>query len=153
MKDGDKIRELSSEIRLGFEGIAIPKDIKEEIIYHISRIGEEEPYAVRSSATVEDSPTASFAGQHDTYLNIIRKEAVLKHIRKCWASLFTERAVTYRIQNGLDHRKVNMSVVVQKMVFPKAAGILFTADPLLLTGKCHQLMPALALVRRWCLVW
>ncbi len=84
---------------------------------------------MRSSATAEDLPTASFAGQQDTYLNIIGKEAILKHISKCWASLFTERAVIYRIQNGFDHRKVYLSVVVQKMVFPQAAGILFTADP------------------------
>jgi pyruvate,water dikinase len=62
-------------------------------------------------------------------LNIIGKEAILKHISKCWASLFTERAVTYRLQNGFDHRKVHLSVVVQKMVFPQVAGILFTADP------------------------
>jgi pyruvate,water dikinase len=62
-------------------------------------------------------------------LNIIGKEAILKHISKCWASLFTERAVTYRLQNGFDHRKVYLAVVVQKMVFPQAAGILFTADP------------------------
>jgi len=62
-------------------------------------------------------------------LNIIGKEAILKHISKCWASLFTERAVTYRLQNGFDHRKVYLSVVVQKMVFPQASGILFTADP------------------------
>src|ERR1700731_1917764 len=85
------------------------------------------PNAVRSSATAEDLPTASFAGQQDTYLNIIGREAILKHVSKCWASLYTERAVTYRIQNGFDHRKVHLAVVVQKMIFPLAAGILFTA--------------------------
>ena len=74
-------------------------------------------------------PTASFAGQQDTYLNILGQEAILKHISRCWASLFTERAVTYRLRNGFDHRKVHMAVVVQQMVFPQAAGILFTADP------------------------
>ena len=95
----------------------------------LSRLGEKNAYAVRSSATAEDLPTASFAGQQDTYLNIIGKEAILKHISKCWASLFTERAVIYRLQNGFDHRKVHLAVVVQKMVFPQAAGILFTADP------------------------
>ena len=84
---------------------------------------------MRSSATAEDLPTASFAGQQDTYLNIIGKEAILKHISKCWASLFTERAVIYRLQNGFDHRKVYLSVVIQKMIFPEAAGIMFTADP------------------------
>ncbi len=85
---------------------------------------------MRSSATAEDLPTASFAGQQDTYLNIIGKEAILKHISKCWASLFTDRAVIYRMQNGFDHNKVLLSVVIQKMIFPEAAGILFTADPI-----------------------
>src|SRR5687767_8754111 len=128
-KDRHKISALSGEIRRVIEGITIPQDITEEITLHLSRLGEKDAYAVRSSATAEDLPTASFAGQQDTYLNIIGKEAILKHISKCWASLFTERAIIYRNQNGFDHRKVQLSVVVQKMVFPQAAGILFTADP------------------------
>lgn len=129
VEDRDKIGELSGEIRRVIEGIAIPEDINEEMTRLLFRLGEKNAYAVRSSATAEDLPTASFAGQQDTYLNIIGKKAILKHISKCWASLFTERAVTYRLQNGFDHRKVYLSVVVQKMVFPQAAGILFTADP------------------------
>src|SRR6478672_7210084 len=128
--DRAQIREVSGEIRRVIEEIAIPGDIQEAIARHLSRLGEEDAYAVRSSATAEDLPTASFAGQQDTYLNILRKEAILKHISKCWASLFTERAVTYRLQNGFDHRKVYLSVVVQKMVFPQVSGILFTADPI-----------------------
>ena len=84
---------------------------------------------MRSSATAEDLPTASFAGQQDTYLNVVGPAAVLAHVSRCWASLFTERAVTYRLRNGFDHRKVQMAVVVQRMVFPEASGILFTADP------------------------
>ena len=107
----------------------VSKDIAEEIENGIIKFGEKNAYAVRSSATAEDLPTASFAGQQDTYLNIIGKEAILKHISKCWASLFTERAIFYRIQNSFDHRKVELSVVIQKMVYPQAAGILFTADP------------------------
>ncbi|NQE35837.1 phosphoenolpyruvate synthase [Microcoleus asticus] len=129
VEDRDKIGELSAEIRRVIEGIAIPQDINEEIARLISRLDEKNAYAVRSSATAEDLPTASFAGQQDTYLNIIGKEAIYQHISKCWASLFTERAVIYRLQNGFDHRKVHLSVVVQKMVFPQVAGILFTADP------------------------
>jgi len=129
VEDRDKIGELSGEIRKVIEGIAIPQAITEEINGFLSRLGEENAYAVRSSATAEDLPAASFAGQQDTYLNVIGKEAILKHISKCWASLFTERAVIYRLQNGFDHRKVLLAVVVQKMVFPQAAGILFTADP------------------------
>ena len=129
VEDRDKIGALSGEIRRVIEATAIPQDINEEITRHLSRLGEKNAYAVRSSATAEDLPTASFAGQQDTYLNIIGKEAILKHISKCWASLFTERAVIYRLQNGFDHRKVQLAVVVQTMVFPQAAGILFTADP------------------------
>src|SRR5581483_8583177 len=129
VEDREKIGEMSSEIRRVIEGIAIPQDIHEEIARFLSVFGEKHAYAVRSSATAEDLPAASFAGQQDTYLNIIGIEAILKHISKCWASLFTDRAVTYRLQNGFDHRKVHLSVVVQKMVFPQAAGILFTADP------------------------
>src|SRR6266480_3599403 len=128
-EDRDAIRTLSAEIRRTIEGIAIPDDLAAAITLALAGLGEQAAYAIRSSATAEDLPTASFAGQHDTYLNIIVKEAILKHISKCWASLFTKREVIYRLQNGFDHRKVHLSVVVQKMVFPQAAGILFTADP------------------------
>ena len=85
---------------------------------------------MRSSATAEDLPHASFAGQHDTYLNIIGKEAIMQHIKKCWASLFSDRAVIYRMQNGFDHSQVYLSVIVQRMIFSQASGILFTADPI-----------------------
>jgi rifampicin phosphotransferase len=125
----EKVIEVSRKIRMVIERISISKDIEEEISMFLTKLGEKDAYAVRSSATAEDLPTASFAGQQDTYLNIIGREAILKHISKCWASLFTDRAVTYRLQNGFDHRKVQLSVVVQKMVFPQVAGILFTADP------------------------
>lgn len=130
VKDQNKIIELSGEIRNMIEKTSVPTDIVEEIATFLVRYGENEAYAVRSSATAEDLPTTSFAGQQDTYLNVIGKEAILKNISKCWASLFTDRAVTYRIQNGFDHRKVYLSVVVQKMVFPQASGIVFTADPI-----------------------
>src|SRR5690349_13976594 len=130
VQDRDKISALSREIRKAIKTMAIPNAITNAITNFLSAFGENEAYAVRSSATAEDLPTASFAGQQDTYLNIIGKEAILKHVSKCWASLFTERAITYRLQNGFDHRKVHLSVVVQKMVFPQAAGIVFTADPL-----------------------
>ncbi|HTF27662.1 MAG TPA: PEP/pyruvate-binding domain-containing protein, partial [Flavitalea sp.] len=123
------ISETSAKIRKAIEEVAIPKGLDNEITRRLEHLGERNSYAVRSSATAEDLPTASFAGQHDTFLNITGKESILRHISKCWASLFTERAVIYRLQNGFDHRKVYLSVVVQKMVFPEAAGILFTADP------------------------
>src|SRR5262249_30993674 len=116
------ISAISEKIRTIIESIPIPAEITAETAAFLAQLGEEDAYAVRSSATAEDLPTASFAGQHDTYLNIIGKTAILKHISKCWASLFTERAVTYRFRNGFDHRKVQLAVVVQKMVFPQAAG-------------------------------
>ncbi len=129
-EERESISKISAKIRMAIESAPISGDIEEEIAAYLTKFGENTPFAVRSSATAEDLPTSSFAGQQDTYLNIIGKEAILKHISKCWASLFTDRAVTYRIQNGFDHHKVHLSVVVQQMVFPQAAGIMFTADPI-----------------------
>jgi phosphoenolpyruvate synthase/pyruvate phosphate dikinase len=127
--DRAAIQALSAEIRQTIEGVPIPDDLAAAVTGALARFGEQAAYAVRSSATAEDLPTASFAGQQDTYLNVVGPAAILRHISRCWASLFTERAVTYRQRNGFDHRKVHMAVVVQRMVFPQAAGILFTADP------------------------
>jgi pyruvate,water dikinase len=127
--DQEAIRTLSAEVRTTLEGITIPDDLAAAITRPLARLGEQDAYAVRSSATAEDLPTASFAGQQDTYLNVVGPAAILQHVSRCWASLFTERAVTYRLRNGLDQRKVYMAVVVQRMVFPQVAGILFTADP------------------------
>jgi phosphoenolpyruvate synthase/pyruvate phosphate dikinase len=127
--DREAIRTLSAEIRRTIEEVAIPDDLAAAITRALAQPGEQAAYAVRSSATAEDLPTASFAGQQDTYLNIVGPAAILQHVSRCWASLFTERAVTYRQRHGIDHRTVHMAVVVQRMVFPQAAGILFTADP------------------------
>ena len=127
--DRQAIRTLSAEIRRTLEETAIPGDLAAAITREITRLGGQAAYAVRSSATAEDLPTASFAGQQDTYLNVVGPTPILKHVSRCWASLFTERAVTYRLRNGFGHRKVRMAVVVQRMIFPQAAGILFTADP------------------------
>src|SRR5215203_2339191 len=127
--DREAIRALSAEIRRTLKGIAIPDDLAAAITRPLARLGEHAAYAVRSSATAEDLPTASFAGQQDTYLNVVGSAAILQHVSRCWASLFTERAVIYRLRNDIDHRKVHMAVVVQQMVFPRVSGILFTADP------------------------
>jgi pyruvate,water dikinase len=126
--DREAIGALSAEIRGTLETIPLPEDMAAAITSALARLGAQ-AWAVRSSATAEDAPTASFAGQHDTYLNVVGPAAVLEHVRRCWASLFTERAVAYRLRFGFDHRKVHMAVVVQQMVFPQAAGVLFTADP------------------------
>src|SRR5499427_9174715 len=128
-EDGEAIRGLSAEIRRSIEAIGIPDDLAQAITRSLARLGEQTACAVRSSATAEDSPTTSFAGQQETYLNVVGPAAILRHISQCWASLFTERAVTYRMRNGIDHRNVHMAVVVQQMVFPRVSGILFSADP------------------------
>ena len=127
--DREAIRARSAQIRRALEGIVIPDDLAAAITRALARLGERAAYAVRSSATAEDLPGASFAGQQDTYLNVVGPAAILQDVSRCWASLFTERAVTYRVRNGFDHRKVQMAVVVQQMVLPYAAGVLFTADP------------------------
>ncbi|PEC85461.1 phosphoenolpyruvate synthase [Bacillus cereus] len=129
LEERAQIGEMSKEIREVIMAVQIPSDVVEAVAHYLSRFGNEHAYAVRSSATAEDLPYASFAGQQDTYLNIIGEEAILQHVRKCWASLFTERAVIYRMQNGFEHDQVSICVVVQKMVFPQSSGILFTADP------------------------
>ncbi|HYG17854.1 MAG TPA: phosphoenolpyruvate synthase [Ohtaekwangia sp.] len=127
--DQKNIFTTSREIRRLIETVAIPEWMEEEIALCFKALGQDNAFAIRSSATAEDLPTASFAGQQDTYLNVIGKASILQHVSKCWASLFTERAVIYRLQNKIDPRKIQQAVVVQKMVFPRAAGILFTADP------------------------
>jgi pyruvate,water dikinase len=130
--DRQAIRTHSAEIRRAIEETAVPDDLATAIrrsVAKLAKLGEHVACTVRSSATAEDLPTASFAGQQDTYLNVVGPDAILEHVSRCWASLFTERAVTYRLRNGFDHRKTHMAVVVQRMLFPQASGILFTADP------------------------
>src|SRR5262249_26485174 len=94
------------------------------------------PVAVRSSATAEDLPDASFAGQQETFLNAVGADAVLDAIHRCWASLWTDRAVSYRATHGIDVRAVQLAVVVQRMVDAQVAGVLFTANPL--SGERRQ---------------
>ncbi|MFD9789848.1 rifamycin-inactivating phosphotransferase [Streptomyces sp. NPDC059070] len=127
--DREAVRVLSAEVRRTVEQTPVPDDVAKAITGALARCGERAAHAVRSSATAEDLPTASFAGQQDTYLNVMGPAAVLEHVRRCWASLFTERAVVYRARHGIDHRLVHMAVVVQRMVLPRASGVLFTADP------------------------
>ncbi|EHM7935551.1 phosphoenolpyruvate synthase [Listeria innocua] len=124
------IREISAKIRTLIQNIPIAPEISVEIDAAIMNIDASAAFAVRSSATAEDLPHTSFAGQHDTYLNIIGRDEILRHISKCWASLFTERAIIYRNENHFEHSKVHLAVVVQQMIFPEASGILFTADPI-----------------------
>ena len=127
--DRAEIGNLSAELRRAVGTTAVPPEVAAAVTGALARHGEHAAYAVRSSATAEDLPAASFAGQQDSYLNVAGPAAVLAHVSRCWASLFTERAVTYRLRNGFDHRRVLMAVVVQRMVVAEAAGVLFTADP------------------------
>ncbi|MEU7837873.1 rifamycin-inactivating phosphotransferase [Nonomuraea sp. NPDC049129] len=126
--DRPAIAAACARLRATIEALAVPDEIERDIITHLADLGDV-PCAVRSSATAEDLPSSSFAGQQDTYLNVRGPESVVHNVRRCWASLFTDRAVAYRIRSGFDHRAVQVSVVVQRMVFPEAAGIMFTADP------------------------
>jgi len=134
VEETEALQKASEEIRGLIEGATLPPGIRQEIEKGYGelckRLGKERvPVAVRSSATAEDLPTASFAGQQDTYLWIEGTEEVTKKVMKCWGSLFTPRAIAYRVKMGFPHEKVAISVGVQKMVNAKAAGVMFTLDP------------------------
>jgi len=128
--DFENISKIGLKIRKRINQSEMPKEVAQDIISAIHKTSKDNYYAVRSSATAEDLAFASFAGQQDTYLNVKGESSLLDSIKACWASLFTDRAILYRIQNKIEHEKVYMSVVVQKMVLPKIAGIMFTADPI-----------------------
>ena len=124
------------EVRAALLAVEIPADIADEIRTRYRELGADAPVAVRSSATAEDLPFASFAGQQDTFLNVVGVDSVLDAVRRCWASLWTDRAVAYRESNGIDHNVVELAVVVQLMVDSAVAGVLFTANPV--TGRRRE---------------
>jgi pyruvate,water dikinase len=136
-EDIKTVRTVGKQVRETLLKMDIPKDVADDCIKIWQNMGSSDAYSVRSSATAEDLPDASFAGQQDTYLNIIGESDLLDAIKRCWVSLFTDRAILYRYQNEFDHKEVKLSVVVQKMVLSEKSGILFTADPL--TGHRHTL--------------
>jgi rifampicin phosphotransferase len=113
-----------------------PGELQTAISDHYDALGDDEAVAVRSSATAEDLAHASFAGQQDTYLNVVGSAALLAAVRRCWASLWTDRAVSYRNANGIDHRGVALAVVVQRMIDAAVAGVMFTANPI--TGNRNE---------------
>jgi rifampicin phosphotransferase len=137
-KQAGNVEELAQTARACMLKASMPASITDTIAeaYRVLGAGEPIPVAVRSSATAEDLPFASFAGQQDTYLNVVGVQAVLDAVRRCWASLWTDRAVSYRESLGLDQRSVQLAVVVQRMVESAVAGVLFTANPL--TDKRRQ---------------
>ncbi len=136
--DAQRLTDMAQAARNCILAATIPTEIADAITaaYGVLGSGEPIPVAVRSSATAEDLPIASFAGQQDTYLNIVGVEAVLDAVQRCWASLWTDRAVSYRESLGLDQSNVKLAVVVQRMIESSVAGVLFTANPV--TGKRRQ---------------
>ncbi|GAA4194710.1 hypothetical protein GCM10022252_39520 [Streptosporangium oxazolinicum] len=129
--DVPALNALAAKARALVLAAPVPGDIADAV-----RRSAAGPVAVRSSATAEDLPHASFAGQQDTYLNVIGADAVLDAVRRCWASLWTDRAVAYRAANGIDHGTVRLAVVIQEMVQPEVAGVMFTANPV--TGRRRE---------------
>jgi len=126
----DAARAAAESMRAALDRLAIPNQVERAVTAAWKELGVEYPLAVRSSATAEDLPGASFAGQQDSYLNVRGEAALLDAVRRCWISLFTDRAVLYRARGGFGHRQVQLSVVVQQMIDPDVSGILFTADPI-----------------------
>ncbi len=115
-------------IRAAFEAAPIPGDLARDVLVAYATLGGG-PVAVRSSATAEDLPTAAFAGQQETFLNVSGPDALLDAVRRCWASLWSDRAIAYRARLGLDPATVQLAVVVQRLVPAEFAGVLFTANP------------------------
>ncbi|MGO4857214.1 PEP/pyruvate-binding domain-containing protein [Arthrobacter sp. 2MCAF14] len=134
--DLEGLASLAARAREAVLDAGIPADVEDAVRSAYSALGSEVAVAVRSSATAEDLPFASFAGQQDTYLNVVGADAVLQAVGKCWASLWTDRAASYRASNGIDHATVTLAVVVQRMVEAEAAGVLFTANPV--TGRRRE---------------
>src|SRR5438067_4068792 len=133
------LEEASRQIGRLFAQGSIPAEIAATIREAYATLGSSDlPVAVRSSATAEDLPELSFAGQQETYLNMRGEAMVLDAIKRCWASLWTARAIGYRARSGIAHEEVSLAVVVQELVLADAAGILFTANPL--TGERDQVM-------------
>lgn len=127
---------LAADARTLVRAADVPADISDAVRSSYTALGADVPVAVRSSATAEDLPFASFAGQQDTFLNVVGVDAVLAAVRQCWASLWTDRAVSYRATHGISPSTVSLAVVVQRMVDAAVAGVLFTANPV--TGRRHE---------------
>ena len=128
--DIEAARRVGSRLREHIRSKPVPDDIAAAVVAAWHEAGTERSYAVRSSATAEDLPDASFAGQQDTYLNVRGEAGLLDRVRACWASLYTGRAILYRIENGIPSADVSLAVVVQHMVKAEKSGVLFTADPI-----------------------
>ena len=135
--DPDRATADPAGARTAIEAASLDPEFRHELAAAVEKLGPT-PVAVRSSATAEDLPGAAFAGQQDTFLNVEGPDAVADAVRKCWASLWTDRAVEYRKRQEIAPADVAIAVVVQRMVDAEAAGVLFTANPL--TGRRAELV-------------
>ena len=143
VEDSVELHEVCTRIRQSIMDAEMPADLAQAIADSYDelaeKVGEKDPFvAVRSSATAEDLPDASFAGQQDTYLNVHGKEEVIRKVKECYASTFTDRAVYYRAKQGYDHENVALSAAIQMMADSKAAGVMFTVN--LATGEDDCIM-------------
>jgi pyruvate,water dikinase len=129
IEDMTAVEQAGAQWRAHLFNLPVPEDVRKELVDAWHEAGDGHPYAVRSSATAEDLADASFAGQHDTYLNVCSERELVENVRRCWVSLFTDRAIVYRARHGFDHQQVELAVVVQRMVMPDVAGVMFTTDP------------------------
>jgi pyruvate, water dikinase len=134
LTDSPGLREISGQVRKVIEQIPVDPAIEISVRHAYEQLEErcglsDVPVAVRSSATSEDLPDASFAGQQDTFLWVTGADAVVEAMRRCWSSIYSDRAISYRHETGHDHDVISMSVGIQKMVDPKVAGVAFTLNP------------------------
>jgi cytochrome P450 len=127
------LQDGAAEIRELLESVRLPGEVERAIRLAYRDLGDDVPVAVRSSASMEDSARTSFAGQQDTYLWIVGEDAVLEHVQRCWASVYSARSLSYRHDHAVAEEDVSMAVVVQRMVDARAAGVAMTLDPL--TGQ------------------
>ena len=145
VSDMESLQETSDKIRKHIESLPMPNDMEKETVQKYKELckytgRENVAVAVRSSATAEDLPGASFAGQQDTFLNVTGKD-LLSSIKKCWSSLFTPRAIVYRKEKGFSSEEVLISVAVQELVLSRASGVMFTLEPV--SGEKDKIVRAL----------
>ncbi|MBN1432037.1 MAG: phosphoenolpyruvate synthase [Methanomicrobiaceae archaeon] len=140
VEDSDLLETVAAEVKEIVMSAKMPEDIRKETLLAYDKMGEGAVVAVRSSATAEDLPDASFAGQQDTYLNITGEKHLLEAIQKCWASLYGARAIYYRVKQGFEHSAVDIAVVIQKLIYSEKAGVMFSSHPV--TGEPTTIIEA-----------